>query len=218
MRRTVFVLIGLIAVLTVMFVISRLSPTPYTSLYGQSTPNILAEGRKLFDAWQNPETRDTVQLTDVARTMHDLEKVRTSDPLYATARRAIEVLRPIRLTLAGLAIQEQKKATDEAMLALEAKRAPEQTRIAEDEPGRREFAKRLEHLMLNHGRDVYVSASGPRATTLTIRYVLISRPLIHQLTQDGTFVSRVRDAGFRSLVMTDGYNNTWRWDLTKQAS
>ncbi len=78
---------------------------------------------------------------------------------------------------------------------------------------RRSFVREAEEKFLKNGQDVYVSLSGPKETTITFRYVLISRPVVYSVTNDDAFMARLRLLGFRKAVFTDGYFNTWRIDV-----
>jgi hypothetical protein len=70
---------------------------------------------------------------------------------------------------------------------------------ADDAQGRKEHAKLAERLFLNAGYDITVSTSGPKATTITLKYILLNRPVAHVLLTDGNgkesdFVDNCRNA------------------------
>ena len=71
----------------------------------------------------------------------------------------------------------------------------------------------MEQRMLSQGHDFEFTLGGQDKTTLTIRYVLMSRPLVYQLTNESDFLSNMRNAGFRRVIFTDGYNSSWTYDL-----
>jgi hypothetical protein len=71
----------------------------------------------------------------------------------------------------------------------------------------------MERRFLNKGMDVYVSLAGKDKTTLRIKYVLVSRPLAHQLANDGATLDSLRKVGFKKLILEDGYNESWSIDF-----
>ena len=84
--------------------------------------------------------------------------------------------------------------------------------------GRKQASAALERFMLGRGVDTYISVSGKDNTTLTVKYVLMSRPAVYQLVNDQNergFMPMVRDLGFRKLVFTDGFKDTWTVDVPR---
>jgi hypothetical protein len=45
---------------------------------------------------------------------------------------------------------------------------------------------------------------------LRLRWVLISRPIVYNFINDRDLMADLKGRGFRQLVMTDGYDSTWR--------
>jgi hypothetical protein len=78
---------------------------------------------------------------------------------------------------------------------------------------RKQFAKNYERQLLDKGMDVYATTHGRENTTLKIKWILVSRPVVHKLINDGDMVENLRNRGFTKLVMTDGYNGDWNIDL-----
>lgn len=78
---------------------------------------------------------------------------------------------------------------------------------------RQNFADAYERQLLDQGMDVYVSALGKSRQTLKVKWILVSRPLVYKMINDPNFVSKLREMGFKKLVMTDGYDDTWSIDL-----
>jgi hypothetical protein len=175
-----------------------------------TSEQLLTKGRELFDQWQNAQTRQGVALEAVRDVMAGLEHVPTSDQHFATSRQAVEVLRPIRAQLAAEEIERQRLATEKAIKEAKAHEAGERKRVAEDAAGRKVHASELEHGYLRRGMDVRVTVKGDRNTTLRFRWVLISRPVVYNFINDRRLMANLKDRGFRQLVMTDGYDSTWR--------
>jgi hypothetical protein len=78
---------------------------------------------------------------------------------------------------------------------------------------RQNFVDAYERQLLDQGMDVYVSALGKTKQTLKVKWVLVSRPLVYKMINNPDFVSKLRELGFKKLIMTDGYNDTWSIDL-----
>lgn len=90
--------------------------------------------------------------------------------------------------------------------------------LNDDVQGRKTYAQELENNFLNAGYDVYVTLSGRKDTTLNLRFVLFSRPLVYKLTRDdlgreSDFVSNCRLRGFEKIVFSDGYATRWTLPL-----
>jgi len=79
---------------------------------------------------------------------------------------------------------------------------------------REQWADDMERGMLRKGFDVHITLSGPDKTVMTMRYPLLSRPTIYQL-QESDFFDTMKKRGFKKAVLTDGYNQSWTFDLTK---
>jgi hypothetical protein len=88
----------------------------------------------------------------------------------------------------------------------EADKAQEKARIA--------YAKFMENGFLRNNMNVDVFAHGPRHTHLTMRWVLASKALAFQFTEQeqDTLQSMTRE-GFKKFTISDGYNESWTWDL-----
>ena len=87
--------------------------------------------------------------------------------------------------------------------------------LANDASGRKAYAERLETNFLKDGRDAVFTVSGPKNTVLTMKYVLINRPFVYKIQNESTFISDAKERGFAKVVLTDGFSNSWTWDLTK---
>ncbi|MBU1569436.1 MAG: RING-HC finger protein [Proteobacteria bacterium] len=80
---------------------------------------------------------------------------------------------------------------------------------------RENYASTLENNMLSSGMDVSVILSGPSKTTIKLKYVLMSRPLVHKLVVESDILKNFIDLGFTRAILTDGYDNTWNFDIKK---
>lgn len=80
------------------------------------------------------------------------------------------------------------------------------------------MAKKLENRMLDEGYSVDVNAIGTDHTVLRIKWILTNKALAHQFAKQGDFFASCRSAGFRRVEITDGYDETWYWDLARNQS
>jgi hypothetical protein len=78
---------------------------------------------------------------------------------------------------------------------------------------RQKYVEELEVEYLKKGYDVHLSATGPHKTICNFKYVLVSRPLVYQLSQSDSFLSALRSRGFKKVIFTDGYDSGWSLDI-----
>jgi hypothetical protein len=92
---------------------------------------------------------------------------------------------------------------------------PEYDKIegARAERERDAFADVAERHFLESHMDVYVTVSGPNKTTIKFKYVLMSRPTVYNVMNDSGFVQQLKDRGFKKVIFTDGYDETWEYGL-----
>ena len=72
----------------------------------------------------------------------------------------------------------------------------------EDANNRVAYAQTLENKLLETGSDFYVTTSGSKKDRLTIRWILVSRPFVHN-TISQEFLNNLQLMGFRRLTVTD---------------
>lgn len=127
----------------------------------------------------------------------DLRKVSKDDLQYSQARRAAQGLercrRKLRKDLVAVTLGIRKRA-------------------------REDWARTFERQMLDQGMDVRVSLRGSRKTVVKVTYVLIGRVGVHQITNGGSMrpgstLANLQDLGFRKVVFSDGYDESYSYDL-----
>lgn len=74
------------------------------------------------------------------------------------------------------------------------------------------FAESAERSLLEDRMDVDVTASGPANTDLVIRADIASKVVAYDFVKSG-FVAAARKIGFRRVTLTDGYAQSWFWQL-----
>jgi len=91
-----------------------------------------------------------------------------------------------------------------------AKDAAEQKK--KDSEARRLYAQLLEKQFIERRMNTDVTTSGRENTTLRIKWVLTSKVTANDLQKSGV-IEQARAAGFKRVEMTDGYDETFYWDL-----
>lgn len=121
--------------------------------------------------------------------------------------------RELRTHYDELKIQEEHaKAVEQAKeTAREAKES------AEAEEGLRlEYAKTVEESLLRSNMNVDVTAYGPQHKFLKLKWVLASKALAFNFSeQRQDMLSQMRQYGFTKFTITDGYDESWTWNLSK---
>jgi hypothetical protein len=79
--------------------------------------------------------------------------------------------------------------------------------------GRKSFASTYEKDLLRKGLSATVSTEGDKSSTLKVSYPLMSKALAFNLNENSKFTDQLRELGFRKLIMTDGYNESWSASL-----
>jgi hypothetical protein len=89
----------------------------------------------------------------------------------------------------------------------------ERLRNEEQETARRVYARQFEIRMLDQGMDATVTVRGEHGTTLHMKWILVGRVLAHQMSQEPELFEKMREMGFKRFIITDGYDETWSWEL-----
>ncbi|MEI6125055.1 MAG: SH3 domain-containing protein [Pseudomonadota bacterium] len=118
-------------------------------------------------------------------------------------------------TIGGWILENDLTCFDEP--DLDKKRITNKKQLSENEKKRIEarklFAKQYENTLLDKGLDFYATTEGEDNTTFKLKYALMTRPLAHQMSKETDFLSTLKSLGFRTAILTDGYNETWSIDL-----
>ena len=78
---------------------------------------------------------------------------------------------------------------------------------------RDQMAKEIENKMLSEGYDVDVVAIGNEHTVLHLKWVLASKSLVYQMSQQTEFFENAKTVGFKRIEITDGFDQAWHWNL-----
>lgn len=80
---------------------------------------------------------------------------------------------------------------------------------------RKMVIEEMERKMLSEGYDFTFSTSGAEDDVLTIKFVLMSRPIVYKLTNESDFLQNMKKVGLKKVIFTDGYGDSWSFDLTE---
>lgn len=77
---------------------------------------------------------------------------------------------------------------------------------------RKEFAAKLEQIYIDKRLDTDVTVSGPKNTVLEIKWVLANKVTANDLSRSDV-LDTAQKLGFKKVILTDGYDWNWKWDL-----
>jgi hypothetical protein len=130
---------------------------------------------------------------------------------------ALAARRPEAARMRADEAKREAEARKQQEIAAKEARQTEQRRERETRSAmidaRAAYADELERLYLDKGMDVYVTVSGPDKTVIKLEYVLMSRPLVHQMSNDDSVMTVLRSLGFKKLVLSDKYDSSWTVSL-----
>lgn len=75
------------------------------------------------------------------------------------------------------------------------------------------YASATEEIFLKSGMDVKVSAAGAKKEQMRLKYVLMSQPLVYKFQNELKLPEQARALGFKKIIYSDGYDETWTVDL-----
>ena len=75
------------------------------------------------------------------------------------------------------------------------------------------FASAAEEIFVKNGMDVRVRAAGAKSDQLRLQYALMSQPLVYKFQNEMKFPSQAKLFGFKKIIYTDGYDETWTVNL-----
>jgi hypothetical protein len=156
--------------------------------------------------WEHIDAAKKLLVVDAPKTSVDLAEKHLAATPIQNAREVAAIRAAFKRAQAQADNKRQKIATDEEKKKdAEAQHLQEVARVA--------LASYTENQMLSQGFDMKVTARGPQHRTLRIEWALMNRPAIYEMFHTPTFFNNLTDAGFAKVIATDGYEQTWKWDL-----
>lgn len=183
--------------------------------YNDPPPQLIAAARQMiarWKAWKAKPTAEIIPYSDWADARGNLVHIKSSDKEFEEAKSLASQLDAFGVELANAEIRvaEQIRAKE---------KAKEDLARLNDVSGRRSYAKLLENNFLRNSMDATVTIEGDKGSTLRIKYIGFTRPTMFKLQEERKLIPDIIDAartrGFRKLIMWDGYDLSWTWDLAK---
>lgn len=165
--------------------LSQLNAIAKTKLAEKRSADHLIEAKKALDEWKPNK-----------------DPMKTTWGRVTDAEKHIEAIKP-----------ESKEYSEAQALKKEVDRRKAEIERLAGIMTREFMAKQLEQNYLQKGLDVYVSLHDKNKSTMKLRFVLFSRPLVHNLSNDPEFIGALRKSGFKKIIFTDGYDSSWTMSL-----
>ena len=146
---------------------------------------------------------DEAPQSSVDEAVQHLNAISTSSPEHVDAQRLRQQYE----------VEKKKREAEQARIETVNAKKQAIEQAATDRAARDAMAKTLEDKLLDEGYNVDVKAIGKDHTVLHLRWILVSKVLAHQLSEEGSFFSSARSVGFKKVEITDGYDETWYWKL-----
>lgn len=128
----------------------------------------------------------------IADAWSNLRKVQEGDEGYLAAKKTAAALEKCR--------KKAEKSLDAGVRGV---------MVAQRERRATEF----EALMLDSGIDLSVTLKGKYKDQMKVRWILLGRVTVHQITKDGELMASLQKIGFRRVTFTDGYYESYVYDL-----
>ena len=142
------------------------------------------------------------------------KKLKEPDSAMVTKKEWADVKTRLGLIVRGQPEYAQAQSLLRAMDEEDRKAAAEaaQVHAAARVAARKLFAQTLEQRLVDARMDVDVTASGPRNESLTIKWILANKVTANDFTKSG-IPTEAESAGFKRMILTDGYGVSWTWTL-----
>jgi hypothetical protein len=183
--------------------------------YNDPPPQLLAAARLMitrWKAWKAKPTAEIIPYSDWVNARGNLVNIKFSDKEFAEAKALASQLDAFGIELSNAEI----KAADQIRAKEKAK---EDLARVNDVEGRRTYAKLLENNFLRNSMDATVTTEGDKGSTLRVKYIGFTRPAMFKLQEERKLIPDIIEAskakGFRKLIMWNGYDLSWTWDLAK---
>ncbi|MBL0231592.1 MAG: hypothetical protein IPP76_12660 [Moraxellaceae bacterium] len=133
-----------------------------------------------------------------------LSKMPENSKEYSEAKTILKEIEPLSKKIVENYDKEQKEK-NEAQVKINAVLAEE---------NRVKFAQKAEYSFLDNRLNVTVTTLGKKQTTLKLKYSLMNKVFIHEVMKSD-FTNNAKKVGFKSIIFTNGYDDTWTLSLDK---
>jgi hypothetical protein len=156
----------------------------------------------------------TPEPASTAKESSPADKLRVAKEMSSTPAATADQLSEARRLLAEIPtnapeFKEAKKLIPELDRKINAKQKTAMRDVRET------VIAKLEKDLLSKGMDFYFSFEGKNQDTLRAKYVLMSRPMVYQITNETDFLKNMELIGVKKVIFTDGFDSSWTYDLDK---
>lgn len=143
-------------------------------------------------------------MAEIEKLEKEIETLEPDDAItgFRVYARLVELV-PENKTYAARRDAIEKQLEEQAAISLAKAQLDKRRRIATD----------AEENFLKRGFSVTIKPVGKDETVLQIEFVLVSKAFAYQISHQDDFIDACRKAGFKRIVMKDGYSETWTIDL-----
>ena len=185
------------------------SPTTSTTPSTSNSPNTVAAPIQ-SQAAPDPaallaESRKTVDEIEARVKANDLHLKK----YYATPEQVRDATADLIKLGVVKGLYDASKAKDEKKLSARAEALAAKVSMQQ----RTLYASTMEQIFVKSGLDIQVTAGGAKKDQLRLRYVLMSKPLVYKFQNEMKMDEQARAFGFKKLVFSDGYDETWTIEL-----
>ncbi len=158
---------------------------------------------KMSPAEQLSYAKNLLEIKNFRGAINHLDAIPKKSPLFAEA----EMLRKEIIVKQ----KQQEEILEQEQAAAEEKQKRENAVFWVQE--RKAFAKTYEKELLQQGMDAYVTTQEEDNSVLQIRYILMNKSFVHNLSNNMEFIDTLRRMGFKKLRLTNGYDENWTVNL-----
>ncbi len=158
---------------------------------------------KMSPAEQLSYAKNLLELKNFRGAINHLDAIPKKSPLFAEA----EMVRKEIIVKQ----KQQEEILKQEQAAAEEKQERENALFWVQE--RKAFAKTYEKELLQQGMDASVITQEEDNSVLQVRYILMNKSFVHDLSNNTEFIDTLRRMGFKKLKLTNGYDENWAVSL-----
>jgi FKBP-type peptidyl-prolyl cis-trans isomerase len=166
-------------------------------------PNESSVYKKMSPAEQLSYAKNFLERKNYRAAINHLDAIPKESPLFAE----VEMLRQEIIVKQ----KQQEEILKQEQAAAEEKQKKENALVLLQ--ARKAYAKTYEEELLQSGRDANVTTQGQDHSVLQIRYILMDKQFVHNLSNNSEFMDTLRQMGFKKLRFTNGYDESWTVNL-----
>ena len=161
------------------------------------------------------EKKENERKSTIVSGLEDAEEIRLSSKLCSEPKSISEAWHKLKLSKP---IDDNRTAVEKSVAILEKcrkvcdKTVPNVLKQAQMKD-RENMVPTMTEVFYKKGLDVKFTALGKYKDVLKVRYVLMNDPWVYQFTSHVQLMTNLTNAGFKKIILTDGYNDSWTYKL-----